>query len=58
MIEERLDEVALINHELQEPLWLLNQPERQNLVQIAAEGRIEIAYFLLEVGVWLLVVGD
>ena len=58
VVEERLDEVALVNDELQEPLRLLYEPEGENLVQIAAQGRVEVAYFLLEVGVWLLVVGD
>ena len=58
VVEERLDEVALVNDELQEPLRLLNEPEGENLVQIAAQGRVEVAYFLLKVGVWLLVVGD
>ena len=40
MVEERLDEVALVNDELQESLRLLNEPEGENLVQIAAQGRV------------------
>lgn len=58
MIEERLDEVFLADHVPKELLWAFDQPERQNTVEIAAESWVQVAHFLLQVWVRLLVEAD
>ena len=41
MIEQRLDQVSLLDNIRKKLLWSLNQPERKDAIYISTECRIE-----------------
>lgn len=55
VVEKVLDEVFLGDHVLQELLWSLDQPEGEDLVKVATQGRVQEPHLVFQMGVWLLV---